>query len=183
MIEVTGPFLPSRAHAGAGRLAGLAVTAVALLTLACASSKAQSDQEAEQTGVVEAVLELSERWKEAYTRGDADAAAALMTEDALYGPTAGEVVRGRGQIREALRRELGVSRDLRTDEVLETRQSEDLAYLVARYDLRIVHSDRLLEPDTTTEVVTGREVAVFRRDLRGDWRIEALLFSRDPAQH
>jgi uncharacterized protein (TIGR02246 family) len=126
----------------------------------------------------DAVRGVVDRLRIAMIGGRADDVAALLTEDVVFVNRTGEVVRGRDRIRADLARRLVTPHHVQIDSELALRVHDDLAYRVGGHTLRIVRSDRILVPDTTTDVLVGRDVSIFARQPDGAWKLEALILSQ-----
>lgn len=120
------------------------------------------------------IAELGARFREAYSRGDAEAATALFTGDAVWATNTGELLRGREQIRSALDRYVQVPQQVIGGEILKGDVAGGMAYAVSAYE------NQVMPPGTDPVRVSGYGMAVFRRQADGGWRFEALVVNRDP---
>lgn len=128
-----------------------------------------------------AIDSVYHRFSVAYTLLDPDSVAELYTEDALYLPAAGDVIRGRPAIRTNFANFFGSVREsgrqVRISFVtLDRRTGSDLAYDVGYYTLESG------PPGATPAVSRGKFATVWRRGLDGTWRIHVDAFSPAPPE-
>lgn len=120
------------------------------------------------------IREFGARFRDAYSRGDADAVAALFADDAVWATNTGEILRGREQIHSALGRYVQVPQQVIRGEDLKGDLEGGFAYSVSAYE------NRVMPPGADPILVSGYGLAVFRQQSDGEWRIEALVVNRDP---
>ena len=131
-----------------------------------------------------AIARLSEEWLLAYENGDADAVAALFSDDGIYAANTGQLLRGRDGIREGVRgwiaqqpqllASLGVTNATGIDvrqEIVRFRLAGDAAYTVTRFMIRVEPSGCFLD--------AGHGLGVWRLQDGGTWRLESLTVNRD----
>lgn len=126
-----------------------------------------------------AIDSVYHRFSRAYTLLEADSVADLYTEDALYLPATGDVIRGRPAIRanfDNFFRSVGESGSrLRISFVtLDRRTGGDLAYDVGYYTLESGPAGMI------PTVSRGKFTTVWRKGLDGVWRIHVDAFSPAP---
>jgi uncharacterized protein (TIGR02246 family) len=124
-------------------------------------------------GLREAVEEAGRRHTDAWKRGDADAAAAMYTDDALLMFPSMETVRGRAAIHAFV------------GSVFSTTRIDRLDVTTEELD---VHGDTAYERGTYSEAYTvqgqgakqerGRYILVWKRQLDGAWKIHRFLGNR-----
>lgn len=120
------------------------------------------------------IQQLGGRFRDAYSRGDADAVAALFAVDAVWATNTGEILQGREQIRSALGRYVQVPQQVIDGEDLKGDLEGGFAYAVSAYE------NRVMPPGEDPIRVSGYGLAVFRQQADGEWKIEALVVNRDP---
>jgi len=125
-----------------------------------------SDTQAEITSLVARLLE-------ALQRHDADACAALFSEDGLilspYGPPA----RGRNEIQVTHQGWFDEGETNKRLTVLETRISGDLGYCLLAY------AGDYVQPDGTCSTHRGRSLSILQRMPNGEWRIRLQSLNAD----
>jgi uncharacterized protein (TIGR02246 family) len=159
----------------------MTISVLVALPLACGSPRTQAQARTDSDpAAAAAVRQLVAELTLAVSRGDAAAIAAMLAEDVVIVGEGGEVVRGRDHARAALQLRLVTPHHVQVDSEISLETSRDLAYRLGTHTLTIVHSDRILVPDTTTEVRTSYDLTVFGARPDGSWKIEALMVTRDP---
>lgn len=123
---------------------------------------------------LEAIHAVSDSFEQAVRDQDPERFAALFTDDATYASNDGRLWESREEILAAARQWMRVPQRPK-GRTVRAEVSEDLAYLVEEY------SSEVQPPESAPVTVTGRSMAVFRRQEDGGWKIEALVVNRDPA--
>ena len=134
-------------------------------------------------GLIVGLLQIDEpyqRFSAAYASLDADRVAALYTDDALMLPPGGDILRGRGAIRE--RYEDGFDDDRKRGHT--RRITFELVERVEAGDLRSDYGYYTIigkSPDDREHRSRGKFSKVWRRDKDGVWRIKSDSYSSAPA--
>ena len=126
--------------------------------------------------------QLFEQWIGAYERGDADALAALFTEDAMYAANTGELLTGRDGIQRGVAAwmqggsAVGQQRTRAALDIerrsLRLRQEGPKAYDLARFTISMAPPGCVID--------SGHALAVLQKQTDGRWLIDALTVNRDP---
>ncbi len=142
---------------------------------------AASDPAPEDRAAIDSVYH---RFSRAYDLLDADSVAGLYTEDALYLPAGGDLIRGRRAIRADFSnffdelREQDVALRISFSTV-DRHLTGDLAYDVGYYTLESAPSGREGSPPVVSR---GKFTTVWRKGVDGTWRIHVDAFSPAPAE-
>lgn len=134
--------------------------------------------EAAESDVFVAMEQVYERFTRAYRLGEPDSVVVLYTDDPLYLPPSGGVLKGR----EALRDQFSFLEQIRSAggmahisfQSVERGASDDLAWDVGYYTLRVE------SPEGRTPLSRGKFFTMWRRDSGGSWRIHVDGFSPAP---
>ena len=131
-----------------------------------------------------AIAKVWEAWFDAYERGDPDTLAGFFAEDGIYAANTGQMLRGRGGIREGVSgwvalkprhlESYGLPADSRIDieeTLLRFRTAGEAVYRLSRFMI-------LVEPSRCA-MDAGNALSIWRRQADGEWRIESLLVNRD----
>ncbi len=113
---------------------------------------------------------LGERWMETFEAGDMDGLVGLYTEDAIFLPPNGELIRGIDGVREHLQalKDTGLKGDLET---LEAMVAGDLGYRLGTFTLTT--------PDG--EVADRGKYIEIWRQVGGEWKIASDIYNSDLA--
>lgn len=149
----------------------------ACLALAAVSGCGPSPRNAGESPAAETAIQAAtEAWISAWEQGDADTLANLYEEDAMYAANTGEVLEGRGGIREGVRgwieqRPAGTELRLEAHSVRFVFR-DDAAHTVWRFVMRAM--------PTGCSIQAGHALATWHRQSDGEWLIETQLVNRDP---
>lgn len=154
----------------------LVIVATIVLTAPEARVEASGNLESAD---VESIRQISVAIDSAYAAGDADAMAALVTDDVIWMPPEEPTIIGRSAVEERYTKMFGELRSRFKDishslEVEEVRVCGDWAISRGRWRLEMT---LLAVPRTI--VVTGKNTHTYRRQPNGRWLIERNIWNSD----
>ncbi len=121
------------------------------------------------------IASLVARLLDALQRHDADACAALFSEDGLILSPYGPAARGRNEIRVTHQGWFDEGETNKRLTVLEARAAGDLGYCLVAY------AGDYIQPDGTCSTHRGRSLSILQRMPDGEWRIRLQSLNADLA--
>ena len=123
------------------------------------------------------IVNVVEMYRRAALAGDAQAVAALYTEDAVELPACEPLVRGRTAIEQRYQKFFKgpVKRTTFTFSHLEAASAGDMGHAIGTYD------QRLVLPSGQTVTDTGKYVVILRR-TQGAWKAAYAIYNSDTPQ-
>ncbi len=118
------------------------------------------------------------KFVEAINKGDAAAAAALYTDDAILMPPNSEMIKGKSAIQEFWNTSIQMGIKNVSTTVVDIQVSGDLAYRIGKYTLTVQPQDHPAVTDS------GKFLDIWKRQADGSWKIQVDTWNNDtPAHH